>query len=202
MAPAPLTEKQTQVYNLLKDDKDPKEIAEALGVSKAAIYSHIRAIKDAGHTVPAKYANVGTGGGRGSRSRGKSGAKASGRGRRSTGKAPTAVVPPAPSTPITATAPGLIAERPDADALRQAEAEALKTKRTAIAGRREEIAAEITDLESQIEALRGEDAALAGADATFEAMEATLASGPPESASTASNGKGTTEAVSLSGASK
>lgn len=205
MAPATLTEKQQQVYNLLTDDKDPKVIAEALGVSKAAIYSHIRAIKEAGHPIPAKYANVGTGAGRGrtgkrgtGRSAGKSATGTRGRGR-AAGKAPTAVVPPTPTPAPTATGD----EQPDkidADWLQRDVEAGLSSKRDAIGQRRSEIASEIAGLEASIQTLREEDGRLSDADATFESAQRALAAGPPAPAEGTPNGSGTKAAVSLSGA--
>jgi hypothetical protein len=198
MAPAPLTEKQTQVFRLLKDDKDPKEIAEGMGVSKAAIYSHIRAIKDAGHTIPAKYANVGVGrpGGRKPAS-GKKGATAPRK--RAAAKAtpaPTPTPTPAPA-PVEPTA----VEVADAQAIVSDLHEGMDKHRQEISERRTSIASEIEALETSIAALREEDTTLAATDATLERMQATLADGwPPKVAieDATTNGKGAD--LSLSGA--
>lgn len=55
-----LTEKQQQAYDRLRKGEDPKDIAKAMGVTKAMVYTHIRAIKGQGLELPAKYANVGS----------------------------------------------------------------------------------------------------------------------------------------------
>lgn len=162
MAPATLTAKQQQVYALLQKDKDPKTIAAEMGVSKAAIYSHIRAIKESGHPIPAKYANVGVGG-RGASTRARAAATKSGTKRRAasrkraTAKAPTAVVPPAPQKGIGA----VLAEKViEVGAVFSGLEAVVKQQREAIEVRRGQIAAEVEGLTGRIDTLKAEDADL------------------------------------------
>jgi hypothetical protein len=196
MAPAPLTDKQQQVYNLLTDDKSPQDIAAALGVSKAAIYSHIRAIKEAGHPVPAKYANVGTGG-RGGRkaaskpSTAKRGASANGR-RRNATKAP---VPPAPvAAPAPAPEPILADGTVDVDGVFSGLIAQIQADQEHITTRRGQIAAEIASLEERKAALQAEDGDL---EVAFARLEGTVKAIDTEPVPASANGN---EQATLSGA--
>lgn len=179
MAPAKLTEKQTEVYSLMQQDQDPKEIATKLKVSKAAIYGHIRAIREAGHPIPTKYASVGVGG----RGQARSGSAPKGARRgtgRSAGKgAPTgtrrlnAAVPPT-STAAPTPAPGV-----NVDDVFGHLREQIGRDRHNIETRRQEIATTVEALTGQVAALQDEDAALEVALARLAATEqATEANAP------------------------
>lgn len=57
-----LTEKQAEVYRLLVEGKDVPVVAEALGVSNGAVYSHIKRIRANHPDVLTDWAHLGTGG--------------------------------------------------------------------------------------------------------------------------------------------
>lgn len=180
MAPAALTEKQQQIFNLLNDNKAPQEIADGLGVSKAAIYSHIRAIKDAGHPVPERYANIGVGAGRGSASKPRS---AAARKRSAAAKKAAAAKAPATPTPTPTPAPapaGLSAplDVPVANLDPEVIVADLNTglgkTRDEIKDRLAAIAEEKLGLESQIAALDAEAERLTVTDGTLATMQETL----------------------------
>jgi transposase-like protein len=178
MARTKLTEKQEQVYDILKTGKDPKEIASDLGVSKAAIYSHIRAIKDGGHPVPAKYANVGTGRGGGRPARKATGRKSSSR---------PATPAPAPEAPVLTAAPQpepAAADGLNIDEVFAALTAQIKEDQANIEVRRGQIRSEIETLDERKARLQDEDAqleiALARLAGTANSIDAT-----PDSAAAA-----------------
>lgn len=185
MAKKKLTEKQTEVYQAIQRGEDVGVLAERMDVSKAAIYGHLRKIKEAGHSLPAKFNNVGAGQGRGRPSgSGTNGARA----RTAPVKPPTAVVPPEP-TP----APAPVEPTPAAATLDVTVFERLRNQiaadMQAVEVRRGEIKADIEDLNTRLATLQDEDAslevALARLAGTDKAIDAT-----PEAAS--ANGTGGT----------
>lgn len=184
MAPTALTPKQQEIYDLLGAETDPKEIANALHVSKAAIYSHIRAIKEAGHKVPAKYANVGVGRGGGRKP------AASRRAPRKSAAAEVMAIIKPDAKPLSVApepAPGV-----SVDAVFAGLREQIARDVHNIEVRRTEITASVETLSNEIAKLQDEDGDLELALARLRSTEVAI-SADPAPVPAATNGKGKTK---------
>lgn len=196
MAKAKLTEKQTEVYGLMQQDMDPKDMGIRLGVSKAAVYGHIRAIREAGQAIPIKYASVGVGGrGQarsgnapkgGRRGTGRSAGKGAPTGTRGRNAAVAAVVPPTPTVAPTP-APGV-----NVDDVFSHLRDQIGRDRQNIETRRQEIATSIETLNGQVASLQDEDGGLEVALARLAATEQAIAADSPAASE---NGTGSATAV-------
>lgn len=206
MAKTPLTAKQQQVFDLINKGKKPQEIATTMKVSKAAVYAHMRGIKEAGQPLPEQYANVGTTG-RGGRGRPiggkpatKNGRRTSARGGRGAATPPTATPPPSPTAPPAPTPvePGVNVDEVFAHLRSQIEED-----RANIEARRGEIRAEVESLTERIAALGAEEEGLSAALARLANTEAAVTGKDAAALAATATGNGTSKdaaAPSLSGA--
>jgi AcrR family transcriptional regulator len=156
-----ITEKQQQVLGLLNSGMDPKEIAAQLGVSKAAIYSHMRSIKADGIALPERYANVGKGRGRG-RGRGTSTRRAS--------QAAPRGLPTDGATRLPATPPPVVVPPVNADTVFSALDAHFEQEQARILARLTELGDEHTRLYDALQANEAEKEGLSEASARLSAL--------------------------------